>query len=97
MANSPRWRRLGKAQLAEIDRAVRQASTCGLGWQTVTAEDFPLPPAPTSRGHPRRIGGRQRHRAAARLSEETCCNYHPARCRRAPIEMGEIVRVPIRC
>ena len=44
MANSPRWRRrLGDAQLAEIDRAVRQASARGLGWQTMTAEDFPLP------------------------------------------------------
>jgi hypothetical protein len=39
MANSPRWRqRLGDAQLAEIDLAVRQASACGLGWQTTTAE-----------------------------------------------------------
>src|SRR5438477_4066125 len=44
MANSPRWRRrLGDAQLAEIDRAVRQASARGLGWQTMTADDFPLP------------------------------------------------------
>ena len=44
MATSPRWRRrLGHAQLDEIDRAVRQASARGLGWQTMTAEDFPLP------------------------------------------------------
>jgi hypothetical protein len=44
MANSPRWRRrLGDAQLAEIDGAVRQASARGLGWQTITAEDLPLP------------------------------------------------------
>ena len=44
MATSPRWRmRLGHAQLAEIDRAVRQASARGLGWQTMTADDFPLP------------------------------------------------------
>ena len=44
MANSPRWRRrLGDEQLAEIDRAVRQASARGLGWQTMTADDFPLP------------------------------------------------------
>jgi hypothetical protein len=44
MTNSPRWRRrLGDGQLAEIDRAVRQASARGLGWQTMTADDFPLP------------------------------------------------------
>jgi hypothetical protein len=44
MASSSRWRRrLGDAQLAEIDRAVRQASARGLGWQTMTADDFPLP------------------------------------------------------
>ena len=44
MANSPRWRRrLGNAQLAEIDLAVRQARARGLGWQTMTADDFPLP------------------------------------------------------
>jgi Taurine catabolism dioxygenase TauD, TfdA family len=44
MANSPRWRRrLGDAQLAEIGRAMRQASARGLGWQTMTADDFPLP------------------------------------------------------
>jgi hypothetical protein len=43
MTNSPRWRRrLGDGQLAEIDRAVRQASARGLGWQTKTADDFPL-------------------------------------------------------
>jgi hypothetical protein len=44
MANSPRWRRrIGDAQLAEIDLAVRQARARGLGWQTMTADDFPLP------------------------------------------------------
>jgi hypothetical protein len=44
MATSPRWRRrLSHAQLAEIDRAVRQASARGLRWQTMTADDFPLP------------------------------------------------------
>src|SRR5437764_10337824 len=44
MANSPRWRRrLGDAQLAEIDLAVRQARARGLGWQNMTADDFPLP------------------------------------------------------
>ena len=44
MATSPRWRRrLGHTQLAEIDRAVRQASARGLVRQTVTADDFPLP------------------------------------------------------
>src|SRR5438045_8867842 len=44
MASSPRWRRrLGDAQLAEIDVAVRQARARGLGWQTMTAGDFPLP------------------------------------------------------
>jgi hypothetical protein len=44
MASSSRWRRrLSDAQLAEIDRAVRQASARGLGWQTMTADDFPLP------------------------------------------------------
>ena len=44
MTNSPRWRRrLGDGQLAEIDRAVRQASARGLGWQTMTADDFQLP------------------------------------------------------
>jgi hypothetical protein len=44
MANSPRWRRrLGNAQLAEIDLAVQQARARRLGWQTMTADDFPLP------------------------------------------------------
>jgi len=44
MASSSRWRRqLSDAQLVEIDRAVRQASALGLGWQTMTADDFPLP------------------------------------------------------
>src|ERR1700761_3076996 len=43
MANSPRWRRIGDGQLAEIDFAVRQARARGLGWQTMTADDFPLP------------------------------------------------------
>src|SRR6201981_94729 len=44
MANSPRWRRrIGDAQLAEIGLAVRQARARGLGWQTMTADDFPLP------------------------------------------------------
>src|SRR5215510_1581796 len=44
MATSPPWRRrLGDAQLAEIDRAVRRASARGLDWQTMTANDFPLP------------------------------------------------------
>jgi hypothetical protein len=44
MASSSRWRRrLSDAPLAEIDRAVRQASARGLGWQTMTADDFPLP------------------------------------------------------
>ena len=44
MATSPRWRRrLGHAQLDEIDLAVRQASARGLGWQTMSADDFPLP------------------------------------------------------
>jgi hypothetical protein len=44
MANSPRWRRrIGDGQLAEIDLAVRQARARGLGWQTMTADDFPLP------------------------------------------------------
>ena len=34
-ASSSRWRRrLSDAQLAEIERAVRQASARGLGWQT---------------------------------------------------------------
>ena len=43
-ASSSRWRRrLSDAQLAEIERAVRQASARGLGWQTITADDFPLP------------------------------------------------------
>ena len=44
MASSSRWRaRLSDAQLAEIERAVWQARARGLGWQTMTAEDFPLP------------------------------------------------------
>ena len=44
MASSSRWRRqLSDAQLVEIDRVVRQASARGLGWQTMTADDFPLP------------------------------------------------------
>jgi hypothetical protein len=44
MANSSRWRRrLGDVQLAEIDHAVRRASARCLGWQSVTADDFPLP------------------------------------------------------
>ena len=44
MASSSRWRRqLSDAQLVEIDRVVRQASARGLGWQTITADDFPLP------------------------------------------------------
>jgi hypothetical protein len=44
MASSSRWRRkLSAAQLVEIDRAVQQASARGLGWQTMTADDFPLP------------------------------------------------------
>src|SRR5215469_13938110 len=44
MATSPRWRRrLGHAQLAELDRAVRLASARGLGWQTLSADDFALP------------------------------------------------------
>jgi hypothetical protein len=44
MANLPRWRRrLGDARLDEIDRAVRHANARGLGWQTMTADDFPLP------------------------------------------------------
>src|SRR5215471_6562506 len=44
MATSPRWRRrLGDAQLAEIDRAVRQAGARELGWQTMATDDFPLP------------------------------------------------------
>ena len=44
MVNSPRWRRLlGHAQLAEIDRAVRQTSAHGLNWQTMAADEFPLP------------------------------------------------------
>lgn len=44
MARSPRWRRwLDDTQRAEIDRAVRQASARGLGWQSVTEDDVPLP------------------------------------------------------
>jgi hypothetical protein len=44
MASSSRWRRqLSDAQLVEIDRTVRQASARGLGWQTMTADDFRLP------------------------------------------------------
>ena len=42
-SSSRRRRRLSVAQLAEIERAVRQASARGLGWQTITADDFPLP------------------------------------------------------
>jgi hypothetical protein len=33
----------GDAQLAEIDLAVRQARARGLGWQTMTADNFSLP------------------------------------------------------
>ena len=43
MTNSPRWRwRLGDGQLAEIDRALRQASARGVRWQTMDeiAADF---------------------------------------------------------
>jgi len=34
---------LSTRSLAEIDRAGAAASARGLGWQTMTAEDFPLP------------------------------------------------------
>lgn len=44
MARSTRWRRrLTAAQLAEIDSAVVRARGRGLGWEQVTADDFPLP------------------------------------------------------
>ena len=42
-SDGPSRRRLSDAQLAEIERTVRQASARGLGWQTMTADDFPLP------------------------------------------------------
>src|SRR5579884_3706939 len=44
MAGSPRWqRRLDAAQLAELDAALARAEARGLAWETMTADDFPLP------------------------------------------------------
>ncbi len=44
MAGSSRWqRRLSPTQLAEIDAALAAARGRGLGWETMTAEDFSLP------------------------------------------------------
>jgi hypothetical protein len=44
MARSRRWRRLlSSEQLAEIDAALAAARRRGLGWEEMTAVDFPLP------------------------------------------------------
>jgi len=44
MANASRWQhRLSSVQLAEIDAALAAARSRGLGWETMTAADFPLP------------------------------------------------------
>jgi hypothetical protein len=44
LAQSPRWqRRLTAAQLAGIDAALAAAKARGLGWEQMTAGDFPLP------------------------------------------------------
>jgi hypothetical protein len=44
IARSMRWqRRLSAGQLAELDAALAGAKARGLGWEEMTAEDFPLP------------------------------------------------------
>jgi hypothetical protein len=44
MRHASRWQRqVTPAQLAELDAALADAKARGLGWETMTADDFPLP------------------------------------------------------